>query len=133
MFWRRQRPSLPDCYLVYARRGHEGDEPLVEVVATEEEALAIDAMVRERYPELEIRWETVPWHRAKESLEVNGHVVHVVFTGAPDNVIGLAAFDDRDAADRIVEEGRARGDDLHRRTVTMGQWLNDEFPLNKNG
>jgi len=54
----------------------------------------------------------------------------VVATGAPDNTIGIGVFDDAKAADRVVSEGRSRGEDLSRRTVRVAEWLLGKFPLN---
>ena len=131
MFQRRRRSQPAVCYLVYARQGPEADEPLAAVVASEREAVALDARVRRQHPGLEVRWEEVPWHRSapqREAREV--HEIHVVATGAPDNTIGIGVFDDAKAADRVVSEGRSRGEDLSRRTVRVAEWLLGKFPLN---
>jgi hypothetical protein len=131
---RRHRQSAPSaCFLVYAREHPEADEPLAAIVATEQEALAFDAAARRRYPGLEVRWESVPWYRTQtvgRSPDVACRLVHVVVTGARNNVIGLAAFDDREAADRAVDEGLARGEDLRRQSLRMSEWLlGATFPL----
>lgn len=54
-------------------------------------------------PELEVRWESVPWHRAGPGAgRAGSDVVHVVSVGSPRNLIGLRAFDSRHEAESFA-------------------------------
>lgn len=132
MFWRHRSPRPIDCYLIYARSGPYGNEPLVEVVATEDEALTLEATLQRQRPDLEIQWQPVPWHREQGSAtsqRSGERFVHLVLTGMEDDPTGLAAFYDVAAADAMVARHHARYGDAHRRTVVLGQWLSDDYPL----
>jgi hypothetical protein len=82
-------------WLLYARRGPDDDEPRVGCAADDATVRALADDVAARRPDLEVRWESVPFHRG--SATPIG-VAHLLSVGAPDNLVGLAAFDDREAA-----------------------------------
>lgn len=132
MSWQRRGSRPVDCYLIYGREEPDGDEPLVEVVATEGEAYELEATVGRQIPNLKIQWETVPWYReegAVASRNTADRFIHLAFLGMEDNPIGLAAFDDISNADSMVADYNSRGEGAHRRTVALGKWLSDRHSL----
>lgn len=132
MFWRHRRPRPVDYYLIYVRNEPEGDEPLIEIVASKDEVVALEATVGRQIPNLRVLWETVPWYREQvsEGLQRTEEVfVHIAFVGMEDDPIGIAAFDDATKADAMVADHNARGVEAHRRTGVLGQWLSEEYSL----
>jgi hypothetical protein len=128
----RRPTSDTSCYLVYVRPGIEAPEPLAEVLDSEDKVRALDMAVRQRYPELEVRWEQIPWHLLDRTTlsEHQRTLIHVVLTGAQDDEIGVAAFDDAAEADRVVAKNRVTGGDYIRRSVHVGEWLRQgDYPL----
>lgn len=132
MFWRRRSSRPVDCFLIYAWCKPDGNEPLVQVTSTGDEAVALEATLQRHRPDLWIQWQPVPWHREQTS-EAAQHAgerfIHLALTGMEDYPTGLAAFDDVAAADAMVARHHARYGDAHRRTVVLGQWLSEEYPL----
>lgn len=132
MFWRRRTSRPVDCYLVYGREEPNGDEPLLEVVATEDEAFALEVTVERQIPNLKIQWQPVPWHRNQGSTPLQSlekHLVHVVLEGLEDNETGLGVFDNPADADSMVAKHVASGAEVHRRTVRLGQWLSGKYSI----
>ena len=132
MFWRHRTSRSVDCYLVFGSEQPDGDEPLVAVVATEAEAIALETDVEKQIPNLEIFWQPVPWRRSLSSASsqpVDEHLVHVVLEGLEDNEIGLGVFDDAAEADSVVAKNLATGAEVQRRTVRLGQWLSGKYSI----
>lgn len=120
---------------MYVRRGLGWDEPLVSAVRTEADAIALDVVVRARHPQLEVRWEAVPWHGHAEEVgpartdPEPGQTIHLVLTGAENNEGGIAVFADREAAEAVVHAARVRGADHHMQSVRLGEWLSEDHPF----
>ncbi|GAA1343636.1 hypothetical protein [Arthrobacter roseus] len=101
--------------ILYARSGPEEPEPLIAVVATEEEARATEAEIVNREPETRVVWET------HEVFEQIGDTVHVV---------ALAAGGDtsQEAADPIAASVHAqRSDAVHDLAMRRGDADHDHY------
>ena len=113
----------PECFLVYCRHA-DGSEPLVAAVSTPDEVRELEQIGEARgCPE--VRWETVPWRRVGNSPQsaLRGADVGLVITGAPDDEIGIAVFDDVSVAEAFAQEARAQGQDYRCRHVRLGEWI----------
>ncbi|KAJ8139644.1 hypothetical protein OY671_007146 [Metschnikowia pulcherrima] len=89
--------------LVYARSGSGEDEPRVSCVSDSAEITHVESELARINPELEVRWESVPWQHTEPGVgRVGSDVVHVVSVGSPRNSIGLRAFDSRHDAESFA-------------------------------
>ena len=89
--------------LVYARSGSGEDEPRVSCVSDLAEITHVESELARINPELEVRWESVPWQHTEPGVgRVGSDVVHVVSVGSPRNLIGLRAFDSRHDAESFA-------------------------------
>lgn len=96
----RFRPTR--LLLVYARVGHDQDEPRISCVTGLDELSAVEAKIAVRRLALDIRWESVPWQHSTSDGFACGEVVYLVSVGSPRNLIGLQAFDTREAAESFA-------------------------------
>ncbi|MDF8264753.1 hypothetical protein P4R38_10895 [Luteipulveratus sp. YIM 133296] len=100
----------PTVRAVYGRSVPDGDEPLIAVVRTEEEARAVEARVLGRHEQARVMWETLP------VVGRLGDSVHLLLqsSGESDvvevtNPVGIAAFADREGAERELRARAADG------------------------
>lgn len=122
--WRLSRPSpgadkLHDegvVYVVYGRSGQEGDEPIVAVVASEEDALGIEESAAQAMPGQHVRWEAVSVVGTVASV---GREVHIVVQSSGEvdvvetaNPVVISAYQDGADAEADLRR-RSRGGTPH--------------------
>lgn len=128
----RFRPRVEDkqrsCFFLYARPEPGRPEPFAGVVPNEAEAREVARRIQAEVPDLEVRWEVVPWHGLDDETLVTGDDIFVILLGAPGSEIGIGAFAaGADAAAALASLTRRTGDG-HIRYVRTGDWLLGNAP-----